>query len=156
MFSWCHVSFKYSMFPCSFLICYFWASTSMTVKLFWLIWYLFWHKGLSRVDMCAFLSLLSSEASPWLWGPEQRAGWDPAGAGWDQRGEAQPALGAIHWPLRPLATHHRHGHQQRHAALRQRLGKRNWQAVDATEATEGVCVCVQKVQRGLSIENHLM
>ena len=37
--------------------------------------------------------------------------------------EAQTALGAVLWSLCPLAAHLCHGHQQRHAALWQRLGE---------------------------------
>lgn len=66
---------------------------------------------------------VSSETPARLRRPERRAGGDSAGAGRNQRPEAPEALAADHGPLRALAARLRGDHQQRHAALRQRLGK---------------------------------
>lgn len=70
-----------------------------------------------------FFCSTSPETPARLWRQKLRAGWDSAGTGWNQRHEAQQALGTFHWSLSALAAHHRHDHQQRHAALWQRLGK---------------------------------
>lgn len=69
------------------------------------------------------MCVVSSEAPARLRHPELRAGRHSAGAGRDQRPEAPDALAAVHRARCPLAARlHRH-HQQRHAALRQRLGE---------------------------------
>lgn len=69
------------------------------------------------------MCVLSSETPARLRRPELRAGRHSAGAGRDQRPEAPDALAAVHRARCSLAARLHRDHQQRHAALRQRLGK---------------------------------
>lgn len=69
------------------------------------------------------MCVVSSETPARLRCPELRAGRHSAGAGRGQRPEAPDALAAVHRARCSLAAHLHRDHQQRHAALRQRLGE---------------------------------